>query len=240
MSVQQNRFTADGTLVHGSTVTKTVHLAARPQGFSNQSGCPGVSPSKGYLGVAVQTQQDFTYPFPITIRTPDIGGPSAGLAMTLGLLNTLSGGHLTAGKVVAATGTIDPDGAVGDVGGVAQKAVAVERAGATVFLVPGPELAAARSKATPSLHVYAVNTLAQALAVLGRLGGHVPAVPAGREPAPPPGPRLRAGPGERVSPPGGAQVVGFRRAPQRFVSPHAPRRGAAADVAAEPAGIRRR
>jgi PDZ domain-containing protein len=178
MSVQQNRFTADGTLVHGATVTKTVRLAARPPGFSNQSGCPGVRPSKGYLGVAVQTQQDFTYPFPITIRTPDIGGPSAGLAMTLGLLNTLSGGDLTGGKVVAATGTIDPSGAVGDVGGVAQKAVAVERAGATVFLVPGPELAAARSKATPSLHVYAVNTLAQALAVLGRLGGHVPAVPA--------------------------------------------------------------
>ncbi|MGH9007574.1 MAG: S16 family serine protease [Acidimicrobiales bacterium] len=179
MSVQQNRFTPDGKFVPGPAVTKTVPLVARPPGLPDQSGCPGVPASKGYLGVAVDTQQDFTYPFPITIQTPDIGGPSAGLAMTLGLLNTLSGGHLTGGRVVAATGTIAPGGAVGDVGGVAQKTVAVERAGATVFFVPGPELEAARSKAAGGLRVYAVNTLAQALAILGRLGGHVPPAPAG-------------------------------------------------------------
>ena len=55
-----------------------------------------------------------------------------------------------------------------------EKTIAVERAGATVFLVPPQELAAARSKATPSLHVYAVSTLAQALSVLERLGGRLP------------------------------------------------------------------
>ena len=93
--------------------------------------------------------------------------------MTLGLIDTLAGGHLTGGHTVAATGTIDPLGNVGDVGGVAQKTIAVERAGATVFFVPTPELAAARSKATSSLRVFAVNTLGQVLSDLEKLGGRV-------------------------------------------------------------------
>jgi len=54
---------------------------------------------------------------------------------------------------------------------VAQKTIAVERAGATVFFVPPQELAAARSTATPQLHVYAVSSLTQALRILQRLGG---------------------------------------------------------------------
>ncbi len=175
LSVEKNRFTADGTFVQGPTATKTLRLATHPANFPSASGCRGVEPAKGFLGVSLQTQQDFTYPFPVTINTADIGGPSAGLAMTLGLVNTLSDGHLTGGRIVAATGTISASGQVGDVGGVAQKTIAVEQAGATVFLVPPPELGAARSKATPSLHVYAVSTLAQALSILQKLDGQVPA-----------------------------------------------------------------
>ena len=60
--------------------------------------------------------------------------------MTLGIMDKLSTGPLTGGHVVAATGTIDADGDVGDVGGVAEKTIAVERAGATVFFVPTVEL----------------------------------------------------------------------------------------------------
>jgi PDZ domain-containing protein len=134
-------------------------------------------PSAGYLGIVVETQQDFDYPFPVAVDTSEIGGPSAGLAMTLGIVDTLSSGHLTGGRTVAATGTITPTGAVGDVGGVAQKTVAVERAGATVFFVPPEELATAKSKDVPSLHIYAVSSLDQALDVLQRLGGQVPPAP---------------------------------------------------------------
>ena len=104
----------------------------------------------------------------------DIGGPSAGLATTLGIIDKLSGGHLTGNRIVAATGTIDPQGDVGDVGGVPEKTVAVERAGATVFFVPPQEYQAALSKDTPQLHVYAVSTLGQALRILQRLGGTLP------------------------------------------------------------------
>lgn len=134
--------------------------------------------------VAMGTQPVYDLPFPISINSDQIGGPSAGLAWTLGILNTLSGGHLTGGLTIAASGTIRPDGSVGDVGGVAQKTVAVERAGATVFFVPDVEVSVARSKATPNLKVFGVASLGQALRDLRTLGGHLGAAATG----PPPGP----------------------------------------------------
>jgi PDZ domain-containing protein len=117
------------------------------------------------------TQPEYDFPFPVSINSDDIGGPSAGLAWTLGILNSLGGGNLTGGRIVAATGTIRPDGTIGDVGGVQQKTVAVNEAGATVFLVPQPELAVAKSMAGPHLKVFAVQTLGQALSDLEHLGG---------------------------------------------------------------------
>ncbi len=88
------------------------------------------------------------------MHTQDIGGPSAGLAMTLGIIDKLSSGRLTGNRIVAATGTIDQYGNVGDVGGVAEKTIAVERAGATIFFVPSVELGDRRvqgDSATPRL-----------------------------------------------------------------------------------------
>jgi PDZ domain-containing protein len=127
------------------------------------------------LGIEPEDQVDYSFPFPVTINVTNIGGPSAGLAMSLGVIDTLSGGNLTGSRTVAATGTMDDHGNVGDVGGVPQKTVAVERAGATIFLVPPQEYKAALSKKTPGLQIFAVSTLNQALHVLATHGGHVPA-----------------------------------------------------------------
>ncbi len=177
LTVTPVTFNNNGVPVRAKTVHKTVRLGKPPAGGA-ASGCPGLhGPSPVYLGVEIETQQDFTYPFPTSIDTAQIGGPSAGLAMTLGLLDKLTSGSLTGGEKIAATGTIDAAGNVGDVGGVAQKTVAVENAGARVFFVPPEELAAAKSKGNASLHIYAVSTLDQALTILGRLGGHVPPKP---------------------------------------------------------------
>ncbi|MGH9043247.1 MAG: PDZ domain-containing protein [Acidimicrobiales bacterium] len=174
LGVQQVHFARDGGEVAGRSVTVSVRLGEKPKGLAAaQSGCPKDRPGGGFLGVAASTQQDFTYPFRVTIDTGGIGGPSAGLALTLGLLDTLSAGELTGGARVAATGTIDPEGLVGDVGGVPQKTVAVERAGANVFLVPKDEVTQARGKATASLHVYGVTSLNEAIGVLKRLGGRL-------------------------------------------------------------------
>ena len=128
------------------------------------------------LGIEPQNQVEYSYPIKVRINVANIGGPSAGLAMTLGVMDALTNGELTGGRTVAATGTMDAQGNVGDVGGVPQKTVAVERAGATIFLVPPQEYQAAKSKASSTLQVYAVSTLNQALAVLAAHGGT--AVPA--------------------------------------------------------------
>lgn len=174
VSIEQTRLTTSGRQQLGPVVDRTLRLAALPRGDDGRSSCaPGQA--QGFLGVETATQKDFSFPVPVSINTKGIGGPSAGLAMTLGILDALSGGHLVGDRTIAATGTIAPDGTVGDVGGVPQKTVAVARAGATAFLVPTPELAAARSRATPSLHIYAVSTLGQALSVLERLGGRLAA-----------------------------------------------------------------
>lgn len=124
------------------------------------------------LGVTQQTwRQRFDFPFRVDIDSGQIGGPSAGLAFTLAVLDVLTPGELTGGVPIAATGTIDGDGKVGPVGGVAQKTVAVQRAGAKLFLVPSEEYAAARARAGKQLRVERCDSLADALRILATLRG---------------------------------------------------------------------
>lgn len=157
--------------------TDTVNLHPKLTGTPALAGEPA-DPDRPFLGIATESRVTFTLPFHVQIEVGDIGGPSAGLALTLGLLDVLSNGKLTGGHKVAATGTIDTEGNVGDVGGVAQKTVAVRRAGVQLFLVPPQELAVAKSEAGPKLKVEAVRTLNQALSDLAAFGGDVSALPA--------------------------------------------------------------
>lgn len=153
----------------------TLHAKLTTPPASLVRSAPAGDKPKAYLGVASETKAHLKLPFRVTINAGDIGGPSAGLAFTLGVLDALTHGHLTGGHAVAATGTISPDGAVGEVGGVAQKAVAVRRAGAQVFFVPKAEYAAARSTAG-DMRVVPVTTLNQVLADLKALGGNTSGV----------------------------------------------------------------
>jgi PDZ domain-containing protein len=174
LSVEQSSVEQSGAFVNGPVVTRKITLAAPPKGLTEQ-GCGAADQiPTAYLGIDPQTQVDWTFPVKVVVHTADIGGPSAGLSMTLGIIDKLSGGDLTGKRIVAATGTIDAAGDVGDVGGVPQKTIAVERAGATVFFVPPQEYQAALSKDTPQLHIYAVSSLDQALQILKRLGGKIP------------------------------------------------------------------
>jgi Lon-like protease len=118
------------------------------------------------LGVLVDTRDlRAVLPFRIRFRDrPDIGGPSAGLAYALAISDMIDRTDDAQGRAVAATGTIDADGNVGEVGGVAEKAVAVEHAGGDLFVVPVDEMTQAED--TSSLPIRGVNTLAQALQVL--------------------------------------------------------------------------
>lgn len=154
--------------VGGATLHVDVRLAKAPSSDHT---------SDGILDVLVQDDVTYKLPFAIHINSDGIGGPSAGLAFTLDLIDELSNGDLTGGARVAATGTMSTSGHVGTVGGLAQKTIAVRRAGATLFLVPPKNFAKAEANAGPHLKVVAVSSLRQALQVLGRHGGDLSGIP---------------------------------------------------------------
>ncbi len=108
--------------------------------------------------------------FDLTINSGRVGGPSAGLAMTLSILDRLTPGELTGGVKVAVTGTIEADGSVGIIGGVRQKTAAVRSAGAKLFIVPFDEVAQAKPHAG-SMQVVGVHNVDEALAALRKIGG---------------------------------------------------------------------
>ncbi|HEY8080873.1 MAG TPA: S16 family serine protease [Acidimicrobiales bacterium] len=173
LKVQRATISQSGSISYATATTISVPTAAVPRG-DTQSGCPGAKPRTVWLGISLEDAIQWAFPVSVTINTANIGGPSAGLAMTLGVIDALSNGSLTGHVRIAATGTIDPSGNVGDVGGVAEKTIAVETAGATVFLVPPQELGVAQAAASGGLKVIAVATLDQALAAIKRAGGTTP------------------------------------------------------------------
>jgi PDZ domain-containing protein len=121
------------------------------------------------IGVLIRTRVEL--PLDVKINSGDVGGPSAGLAWTLGLLDRLTPGSITGGHRVAVTGEIDEHGRVLEIGGVGQKAVAARREGATLFIVPKAEAARAR-KSAGSMKVVGVRDLDGALDALAAIGGN--------------------------------------------------------------------
>jgi PDZ domain-containing protein len=156
----------------GGTRTERVTLAARDD-----------DPDRAFLGVASQTRDiEFLLPFTVDVDSGDVGGPSAGLAFTLGMVDVLTPGDLTGGLEVATTGTMGLDGSVGPIGGIRQKTLAVRASGADVFLVPEAEYDEARRHAG-DLDVVAVADLDAALAALATRGGTGDAAPSASQQA---------------------------------------------------------
>jgi len=119
------------------------------------------------LGFTPDVRATFAKPVVhIGIDPNSVGGPSAGLAFTLGIVDKLTPGDLTGGHTVAGTGTIDGFGNVGPIGGIQQKIAAAVKAGALVFLAPASECADARTAAPKSLKLVKVDTLATAVKAL--------------------------------------------------------------------------
>lgn len=138
-------------------------------------------PERAIIGIEPEDRiVGFDLPFDVTIDSGTVGGPSAGLAFTLAVLDVLTPGELTGGHRVAVTGTMAIDGTVGPVGGGAQKAIAVREAGYEAFLVPSDEVEEVREAVGDDLEVIAVDTLAEALAALESLGGNAGSLLAAR------------------------------------------------------------
>lgn len=142
----------------------TIKLIAAPDGSG-----------RTIVGLMPRDTRSVRTPFEVGIDTDSIGGPSAGLAFTLALLDELTKGSLTGKAKVAATGTIDGDESIGAVGAIVQKAVAARNSGATLLLLPASQSAddvsAARRIGGSRMRVETVATLQDALDVLRSLGG---------------------------------------------------------------------
>ena len=107
--------------------TKTVTLKIQP--FKED-------PKKVGIGISLVDDKDIIVDPKVKVKTDEIGGPSAGFMFSLEIYNQLAEGDLTKGYQIAGTGTIDVDGTVGPIGGIEQKIVAADKAGAEIFFAP--------------------------------------------------------------------------------------------------------
>jgi PDZ domain-containing protein len=125
---------------------------------------------QGQPVVGVQVQESYRFPFGIKIDVGDIGGPSAGLMFSLGIVDKLTpGGDLTGGRFIAGTGEISADGTVSPIGGIQQKMAGARSSGATVFLSPAANCSDAASAVPPGMRLIKVSTLRGALQDLAAL-----------------------------------------------------------------------
>jgi len=108
-------------------------------------------------------------PFPLAIEAGDVGGPSAGMMHTIAIIDALTEGELTGGHVIAGTGTIQLDGSVGSIGGIRQKVVGAEAAGAEYILVPAGNYEKALTAEYDDIEIVSVATLDEAITFLENL-----------------------------------------------------------------------
>lgn len=157
----------------GERVTVTVLRGTASVTESVRLGANADQGPQGFLGVAVAERPKA--PFSIDISLEDIGGPSAGLMFTLGIIDRLTPGDLTGGAFIAGTGTMELDGTVGAIGGITFKEATARAAGATYMLVPADNCAEALTDVPDGLALAKVRTLDDAVAA-------VEAIAAGRTP----------------------------------------------------------
>jgi PDZ domain-containing protein len=126
-------------------------------------------PRQALLGIFASDNLQVRLPVQVTIDAQGIGGPSAGLAFALEILQEL-GRNVTHGRKIAATGELSLDGKVLPIGGVKQKTLGARRAHVDAFLVPAGDNAREARRYADGLRIIPVENLQQALRVLATLG----------------------------------------------------------------------
>ena len=145
----------------GTVLTVSIQRDGQSQQVKVATKESGGSPVMG-----VEIEEQYKFPFTVTISVGDIGGPSAGMMFSLGIIDKLSTTDLTGGKFIAGTGEITASGQVQAIGGVQQKMVGARDAGATVFLTPAANCSQAKPAVPAGLRLVKVSTLTQAVTYL--------------------------------------------------------------------------
>lgn len=128
----------------------------------------GHGPKRAVVGVFLDQAVKIHLPIRVEIDSGDVGGPSAGLAFALDVLEKL-GRDVDHGHKIAATGEIFLNGNIGPIGGIKQKTIGAREAGVDAFLVPAGENSRAASKYAHGLRIIPVKSFQQALRALATL-----------------------------------------------------------------------
>ena len=148
----------------GEDVTFGVRRSGGVQDISLRTIESTDAPKQAIVGIQIDQDATIDLPLKVTIDTGSIGGPSAGLAFALDIVDEL-GKDVDDDKRIVVTGALDLDGRVVAIGGIKQKTIAARDAHADLFLVPDDNAADARRYAD-GLKVVAVSTFREALSVL--------------------------------------------------------------------------
>ena len=147
----------------GTVVELTVERGDRVARFRLKTAA--ASDGRAVVGIEVEPEVDVSLPVDVEIDAGDVGGPSAGLAFALAIMEKL-GRDVDHGRKVAATGELELDGDVLPIGGVEQKTIGAERADVDVFLLPAGDNATEARRHADDLRVVGVKTFQQALRAL--------------------------------------------------------------------------
>ncbi|MBD0330795.1 MAG: PDZ domain-containing protein [Thermoleophilia bacterium] len=123
---------------------------------------------RAIIGVFASQAAEIRLPLRVRIDAGNVGGPSAGLAFALDVLEKL-GRDVDRGHKVAVTGEIDLDGDVGPIGGIRQKTIGAKRAGVDVFVVPAGDNAREAERYAGDVRIVPVRSFRQALRALATL-----------------------------------------------------------------------
>ncbi len=161
----------------GSTLVFTVLRDGEPTDVDVVSASNPDDQAVPYVGITVGV--NYRAEFPIVFTLEDVGGPSAGMMFSLAIIDKLTPDDLTGGGHVAGTGTIDPAGQVGPIGGIRQKLAGAHGSGATLFLMPKVHCEEADGHIPDGLAVVPVETLQDSLDALAawRAGESLPTCP---------------------------------------------------------------
>jgi len=157
-----------GTLIKARKAGAPVELTVLRHGRTEQVRLV-TADAAGEPVIGVQLVETYVFPFGVTISVGDIGGPSAGLMFSLGIIDKLSPANLTGGRFIAGTGEIEANGTVDPIGGIQQKMAGARAAGATIFLTPATNCPNTVGAVPAGMRLIKVSSLAGAIADLNAL-----------------------------------------------------------------------
>ena len=151
---------------------ETVKLRVRAGGATREVEVATIEsteePGRPIIGVIVEQFADIKLPIGVEIDLGGVGGPSAGLAFALDVVEEVRG-DVDRGLKVAVTGELELDGGVAPIGGIKQKVIGAQRSGADVFLVPAGDNTVEARRHAGDLRIIPVESFRQALRVLATL-----------------------------------------------------------------------